>query len=341
MTTLKDLSRHLGLSVTQVSRAINDHDDVSASTKERVREAAKELGYSVNLTARSLVTGRTGMVCLIRDGHLNLPEHTSGFEVISGLSMEFSQRGYQFNLQMTPEGTDPVKVYKKAVASGSFDGFILTDATVNDERVALLEELGVPFVVHGRVGEDPKHAYFDIDNYGVALHQVRHLTKLGHKRIGLLNGRDGYVYSESRIDGYKDGLAEAGIAFDERLIRSGPMIEDQALISTIAMFQDIDPAPTALICSNILLAKGAYHALSALNLSIPQDVSVIAHDDVLSSIRASAFYPALTVTKSPFEDGYSVIADILCSRIDPSQKDVESVEVPFKFIERASTDKPA
>lgn len=337
MATLKDLSKHLGLSVTQVSRAINDHADVSQKTKERVREAAQELGYAVNRSARSLVTGKSGMVILIRPGALSGPADMSVLETISGLSGEFHKRGMQFLLNIMPPGTDPMPIYRSAATSGSFDGFVLIDTRQDDERVTLLTEMGMPFVVHGRSSPDAEHHYYDIDNYQVAYRHTKNLLALGHTRIALLNAVRGYAYSEYRLQGYKDALAEAGVPYDPALLVSEQMTEGNGMIATARLFEDKVNRPTALICGNILLAKGAYTALGAMEYRIPEDVSVVSHDDVLHNIRGSAFYPALTVSRSPFANSWSHLAEILCNAMQdqngPPQQHVAEVE----FIERAST----
>jgi len=339
VATLKDLSKHLGLSLTQTSRAINNHDDVSAETKRRVHEAARELGYSVNLSARSLVTGKSSLIGLIRPGHLSVPKDTAVFETITGLSMEFSNRDLQFVLQMTNEDANAADAYKMAISSGAFGGFVLIEAKEDDSRIAVLKAANVPYVVHGRVGPDPRHPYFDIDNAGVSYAHVAHLTALGHKKIALLCGQPEFSFAARRVEGYKQALADAGLAFDPSLITYGPMTEDQGLIATIKQFSEPNDRPTALVCSNILLAKGAYAALHALGLSIPHEVSVVAHDDVLSDVRASAFHPALTVTKSPFSQSWVNLADIL-EGILRNKSVPKQVIAAHEFHDRSSTSTP-
>ncbi|MEP1931340.1 MAG: substrate-binding domain-containing protein [Roseibium sp.] len=337
MATLKDISKHLGLSVTQVSRAMNNHSDVSKATRDRVQAAAKELGYAVNMSARSLVTGRSGLVSLIRPGGLSGPADITYLETISGLSNEFFKRGLQFVLHMVPIGEDALPIYHKAAASGSFDGFILTDLTPDDPRVALLTEMGVPFVAHGRSATHARHSYFDIDNFDVARQHVKHLAKLGHKRIALLNGPQNYAYSKYRLDGYLAALGEMGLAYDPDLVVSTLMTEGHGMVLTARLFEDGPARPTALICGNILLAKGAYKAFEAMDMRIPNDVSVVAHDDVIHDIRGSAFYPSLTVTKSPFSESWTNLADILCLEIQGKTTQKSQRLADVEFIARASS----
>ncbi len=323
-----------------MSRAINDHSDVSKRTKERVRAAAEELGYSANLSARSLVTLKSGMVSLIRPGGLSSPSDASILETISGLSNEFFERGKQFVLHMMPPETDPLPIYRNAVASGSFDGFVLFDTRQNDARVELLEEMGAAYVVHGRAQMEAEHRYFDIDNFEVAKDHVAHLAGLGHRHIALINGPNGFAYSDFRLLGYKAGLEAAGLTFDPENVVNQPMTQGNGMISTARLMTDRPNRPTALICSNVFLAKGAYAALQALELQIPEDVSVTAHDDVLYDVRASAFYPALTVTRAPFSASWSKLADILCAEIDGDASVASQVVEKSEFIVRASSAPP-
>lgn len=340
MATLKDISKHLGLSVTQVSRAMNNHSDVSEATKERVQAAARKLGYVANMSARSLVTGRSGLVSLIRPGGLSGPADITYLETISGLSNEFFKRGMQFVLHMVPLGEDALPIYQKAAASGAFDGFILTDMKPDDTRVKLLTDMTVPFVAHGRASTHARHCYFDIDNFDVARRHVKYLADLGHKRIALLNGPLGFAYSKYRLEGYLAALGEAGLKYDPELVVSNLMTEGNGMVQTARLFEDSPNRPTALICGNILLAKGAYQAFEAMDLRIPDDVSVVAHDDVIHDIRGSAFYPSLTVTKSPFSESWTNLADILCCEIQGERSVSRQQLAEVEFIVRASTAAP-
>ena len=153
MTTLRDLSRHLGLSVTQVSRALNNHSDVSEDTRERVHAAARELGYQPNVSARRLVTGRSGMLGLVLPDVPPEPEDSMFVQIVGGLSKHLSRLGRQFVLHIADPEEDIVEVYRRLTSSGAIDGFVLLEPLLKDRRVAYLRGAGVPFVIHGRVEE--------------------------------------------------------------------------------------------------------------------------------------------------------------------------------------------
>lgn len=339
MTTLKDIARRLDLSITQVSRALNGHSDVNEETRLRVQEAARQLNYQPNISARKLVSGRSGMVALVIANHPGLASDTNFMEVVAGLSTQFSGRGMQFVLHIAQNGDDLVSAHRKLVSGGALDGFVLTDPTDCDPRVTLLKDLRVPFVVHGRAGTLADYPYFDIDNYRLAHDLTRHLAGHGHRRIAFINGLEGRTYVTSRTRGYHDALRAAGVEPEPHLLRHGLMDEAQGLLSTVRLFSEGRP-PTGIVCGNILIAKGVYRALEALRLSVPRDVSVVAHDDQLPSLRASAFFPSLTVTKSPLRDSWAPLVEFLVGALDGRPLAELQQVADYQFIARNSVASP-
>jgi LacI family transcriptional regulator len=315
MATLKDIARRLDLSITQVSRALNDHSDVNEETRLRVKDAAQALNYHPNVSARKLVSGRSGMVGLVAPERRDIAEDGIFLEAIAGLSAQFSGRGMQFVLHIMAENEPPIPVYQKLIGKAMLDGFVLINPQDHDPRIAFLRKSGIPFVVHGRSGSQADYPYFDIENERLARDLTTHLVRRGHRRIAFLNGLAGLHYVTERRQGYDRALLAAGVPVDPALHFNGPMDEANGLTTTVRLFSSDTPRPTAIICSNVRLARGVYQALTALGLSVPGDVSVVAHDDQLPSLRASAFFPALTVTKAPLRDSWEPLADCLTGAI--------------------------
>lgn len=315
MTTLRDLSHHLNLSVTQVSRALNGHSDVNADTRERVMVAAKELKYHPNLTARRLVTGRSGVVGLILPMVPEAPQDSLFVQIVGGLSRHFSGRGMQFVLHIADGPDNIIEVYRRLIVSRSLDGFVLLEPEVDDPRIAFLSERKVPFVVHGRRAMTTDHPYFDIDNDAVAYDLTSWLTARGHRRIAFLNGRAGRTYVEARHAAYLRALSEAGAMIRPDWHLTQDMTEGFGLTATMDLFRGDGPHPTAIICGNTLIAKGVYRILTALGLSVPGDVSVVAHDDELPGVRAAGFDPGLTGTRSPLQVSWEPLAGLLADAI--------------------------
>ncbi|MCU0828425.1 MAG: substrate-binding domain-containing protein [Tabrizicola sp.] len=338
MATLKDIARKLDLSITQVSRALNDHSDVNEETRLRVKEAARAMNYHPNVSARKLVSGRSGMVGLVVPQHRNLGQDGIFMEVVAGLSANFSGRGMQFVLHIMREDEPALPVYQKLIGKAMLDGFVLIDPMDHDPRVDFLRKAGVPFVVHGRIGDAPDYPYFDIENERIANELTTHLVERGHQRIAFLNGIAGRSYVTVRERGYRAALQ--AVEPDPRLHLNGPMDEATGLTATVRLFSDGGPRPTGIVCGNVRLARGVYQALAALGLSIPGDVSVVAHDDQLPTLRASAFFPALTVTKAPLRDSWEPLADCLAGAIEGQPLEGLQRIGSYQFIARNSVTSP-
>jgi LacI family transcriptional regulator len=337
MATLKDIARALDLSITQVSRALNDHSDVNEETRLRVKDAALQMNYHPNILARKLVSGRSGMVGLVMPQYRNLSQDRLFLEVVAGLSAQFSGRGMQFVLHIMAEKEPLLPVYQKLIGKALLDGFVLLSPMDQDPRIEFLQRAGIPFVAHGRSTSNHDYAYFDIENEQLAYELTSHLVARGHQRIAFLNGVAGRSYVTLRQQGYTRALHAAGLPALPHLHLNNEMDEANGLTSTVRLFTGEAPRPTAIVCSNVRLAQGAYQALAALGLSVPGDVSVVAHDDELPALRASAFFPALTVTKAPLRDSWEPLADCLAGAIEG--KPLESLQRigNYTFIERNST----
>jgi LacI family transcriptional regulator len=181
------------------------------------------------------------------------------------------------------------------------------------------------------------YPYFDIENEQLAYDLTSHLATRGHRRVAFLNGIADRSYVTMREKGYIRALRACGAEVLPHLHLNGDMDEAHGLTDTIRLFSGDAPRPTAIVCGNVRMARGVYQALAALGLSVPGDVSVVAHDDELPALRASAFFPALTVTKAPLRDSWEPLADCLAGAIDGQPLAALQRIGSYAFIERNST----
>jgi LacI family transcriptional regulator len=316
MTTLRDISRQLNLSVTQVSRALNGHSDVSIDTRERVMYAAKLLKYQPNLTARKLVMGKSGIVGLVLPKVPTILQDGLFVQIAGGLSSHFSRKGMQFVLHIADETDDIIDVYRRLIDSGSLDGFVVLEPVNGDPRVAYLRERKVPFVLHGRHEPTPDYPYFDIDNEAVGYRLTRLLLDQGHQQIAFLNGHAGRSYVEQRRTGYVRALTEAGQKPQPGLHMCDDMTEAFGLVGMVRLLDDKRHNPTGVICGNTLIAKGVLHILNTLKIDVPGQISVVAHDDELPHTHTASFNPPLTVTHAPLERSWQPLAELLTDAVD-------------------------
>ncbi len=317
---LKKLAEILELSPTTVSRALNGFPEVSEATRERVQQAASEHHYQPNAKAKGLATGRTfaiGHVIPVSAGHEMVNPVFADF--LSGASKAYLAAHYDMLLSLVDDD-DEESAYRNLTARGRVDGIIVHGPKVDDSRLALLQQLGVPFVVHGRMTESAGYSWVDVNNEGAFSRGTSFLADLGHERIALINGLESMVFAHHRRAGYIEGLAQHGLAIDERLMASAEMTEPYAY-SRVAQMLQADNAPTAFIVSSMILAIGARRAIEAQGLVLGRDVSLIAFDDDLSYLKDSEAVPQFTALRSSVREAGVQCAKNLLRLIDNPQSE--------------------
>ena len=333
MATLKEISAELGLSVTTVSRALNGFPEVNKATREKVQKAADKLGYRPNRIAQRLVTGRSGMVGMIVKIKPDMSADQTFFEMLTGLTAALATRETDLVLAVD-QADDPVLPYKKLLERDILDGFILNAPEVDDPRVAFLQERGIPFVLHGQDRSKPNYPTYGIDNAEVSRASVKLLSQLGHGRIALINGELKAAYACDRADGFLQAMHTCGLSAD--LVRHEASLESHGYTNALDLLSQDNP-PTAFVCASTLIASGVMKAVRDRGLSIPADVSVIAHDDALPQTRAINFEPALTVTRAPLRDACEPLANMLVDHLNGTPAKDLNVILKAEMIVRGST----
>ena len=315
MATLKQIGAELGLSPATVSRALNGFPEVNQRTRDKVREVADRLGYKPNRVAQRLVTGRSGMVGMIIKIRQDMSADQTFFEMLTGLTAALAAHDVDLVLAVD-QGDDPVKPYAKMMERDILDGFILNAPIPDDPRVAFLQDKGIPFVMHGQTAPEVDYACFGIDNAAVSEDAVGLLAALGHKRIALLNGKTRYAYAQDRLRGYQVAMMARGLHAPANCVSGDNETEAHGYTEALRMLAATDHLPpTAFVCGSTVLAAGVMQAVADRGLRVPQDISVIAHDDALPLMRAVNFSPALTVTRAPLRDACQPLADLLIDNV--------------------------
>lgn len=333
MATLKEISRELGLSVATVSRALNGFPEVNPDTRKKVQQTADRLGYRPNRIAQRLVTGRSGMVGMIVKIKPDMSADQTFFEILTGLTAALAKRDVDLVLAVD-QGDDPVLPYKRMLERDILDGFILNAPELNDARVDYLTKRGIPFVLHGQDRPDPGYPTFGIDNAAVTRQAVKLMHQLGHHRIALINGELKAAYACGRLEGFQQAMAERHLP--SGLVRNEATLETHGYTHALDLLS-ADTAPTAFVCASTLIASGVMKAIADKGLRVPQDVSVIAHDDALPLTRAINFNPALTVTRAPLRDACGPLANLLVDHLNGTPADDLQVTVDAELIVRGST----
>jgi len=308
---LRELSRVLGLSQTTVSRALNGYPEVNAATRERVQAAARLHNYSPNTRAKGLATGRSmaiAHVIPVSSHHEMMNPVFADF--IAGAGETYARHGYEMMLSVTA-GREEAKLYRDIRARNSVDGIIVHAPRLNDGRHALLDELGLPYVVHGRFGDGTEgYNWLDMNNRRAFARATSFLIDLGHRRIALINGLEDMDFAARRRGGYLSMLDQHSIAPDPALMTSGEMTEFNGYDAATALFSLAAP-PTAILTSSMITAMGVRRACHDHGLRLGRDISIISHDDDLSYFRNSGAVPAFTSLLSPVRDHGRLVAEML------------------------------
>ena len=312
---LKELSNNLGLSQTTVSRALNGYPEVSPATRRRVEEAAKVFNYSPSTRAKGLATGQAlaiGHVIPLSSKHEMVNPVFGDF--IAGAGETYSRHGYEMILSVVDDA-DEKRIYEGLKSRRAVDGVIIHGPRMDDPRLGLLNELGLPFAVHGRAsGFDGPYFWLDVNNRSAFKRATDFLFDLGHQRIALINGLEGMDFAHRRREGYSASFRDHNALIDPALMRSGEMTEVFGYQSARDMLER-ENAPTAILCSSLICALGVRRAIEESGLIMGKDVSVVTHDDVLSYLQNGGDVPIFTATRSSVREAGRKLAEMLLSSI--------------------------
>jgi LacI family transcriptional regulator len=333
---LKQLSERLGLSQTTVSRALNGYPEVSEATRERVLRAAQLTGYKPSKAARRLATGKAASIGLVMQTSPENGGDPHFSEFLSGLAEEAAEHDFHFVIAPAAPD-DEINAIRRLISSGYVDAIFLAHVTDPDPRVDLLKSGSMPYLVHGRImGDVHDYPYLDVNNEDAFYNATKLLLQLGHKRFALINGEDRFTFAIRRKLGVEKALNELGLTLDPDYIVHGFM-SDHTGLRGMEKFLALPERPTAVLCASTALALGALRAINKACLKLGEDISMIAHDDVLPMLRPENFSVPLTTTRSSLRMAGRRIAQRLIAEIKGDNSFPEQELWEAELIVRAST----
>lgn len=327
---LEDVARAAKVSISTVSRAISQPHRVGEDTRNRVMEVIQEMGYVPSRVARRLRMDR-GHAHLIG---LILPDIQNPFfaDLARGVEDLAQKHGYALFLGNSDENPDKERHYLEAMRAESVDGVIVPPISDTDEAVASLTRARVPVVCVDRRLATVDADTVVVDNVRGAYKATDHLVRLGHQRIGFIEGRPEISTSRERMQGYRQALEEHGLKVDPALIREGD--SRQASGARLAgELLDIEDRPTALLVGNNLMTLGALEACHARAFTIPEQLAVVGYDDMPWAL---ALNPPLTAVRQP---GYEVgqrAMELLLERIREPGRSTTLVVLQPQLVVRRS-----
>ncbi|WP_158785504.1 LacI family DNA-binding transcriptional regulator [Granulicella sp. L46] len=273
MTRMKDIAEDLGISLVTVSKAFNNHSDISAATKERVLRRMRELNYQPSLHAQGLASGRSFMMGFI------VPDLVHAFfsEVAKNLSSVLKTKGYGLIISSSDEDPTSEQVEIDQMIRRRVDVLLLASCQSNPDSLSRLSDQNIPYILIDRTFQRAKDNFVGTDDVLVGEMATEHLIGLGRRRIAHIGGQ---LVSPSidRRKGYKNALARHKIRVDADYVvsrsrgdESGDITGGQAMERLLKL----DARPDAVFCYNDPAAIGAMSAILDAGLRIPEDIAVV------------------------------------------------------------------
>jgi len=293
--TIKDVASRAGVSFQTVSNVINGRPVVAESTRQRVLQAVKELGYQPNASARSLRTHRTKTIALVviadERGYLISAPYLD--QAISGIIDGTRDKDY-FILLYTVQPGQSAQQLEALFQQQRIDGAIVAAAQLNEPFVEELSNGPVPFVLLERPVDGERAASVQANSRLGGMQGVNYLVSRGYQHITFISGKLSWASAHQRQEGYRQGMIAAGLAEQIKII-PGDWSLESGRRAAFELLQSPDP-PEAIFVANDVAAIGVLLAARELGLSIPKDVAVMGYDDFSS---ASLVSPSLTTIHMP------------------------------------------
>jgi len=335
LATIKDVARRAQVSTATVSYVLNGTGVVSEATRARVLAAVAELGYQPNHSARALRT-RSHTIGVVAPGIAGRLADPGTAEMLAGVSEAATAAGYCLLIAAPTATESEEELALRLVRSGRVDGLIIVDLRRDDERPALFADAGVPVIAIGSPTSGVACPVVGFDLHAGAEQAIHHLTRLGHRRIALINFPSDLSMSEPFYTGYLSALHAAGLRRDAALVIEAGSSETDGVAAMQELLTLRHP-PTAVLAASDTLAFGAMHAIRDAGLSVGAHISVIGCDDLP---LAAHTYPPLTTLRTPRRELGTTIARRLIAQIE--RRPVPAVTLlPLRLIIRHSTAAPS
>jgi LacI family transcriptional regulator len=326
-TTIRDVAQAAGVSISTVSRVLNNKDDVAPETYQKVQEVIDELGYTSSLAARGMRSRRMNVIGLV------MPDVGDPFsiQVMKGVSRAIAELDHDLIVYTGGEfkkesSADRERRFVSLLGGGITDGVIVvTPATARFPTAS-------PVVVVDPNVESHDCPAVIATNRDGALAAMEYLIGLGHRRIGFISGRPELQSALRRLQGYKDGLARADIPLDPDLIQTGDYSSKTGFACAQRLLNLSDP-PTAIFASNDQSATGAIEASHEAGLRVPDDISVVGFDNIP---EVAYTHPGLTTVDQCIDRMGYIATEMLVSLIEGENLDSNVYKVPTRLIVRDS-----
>lgn len=314
--TIKDIAQELNIAPSTVSRALKDHKNISAITKQKVKALAAKWNYHPNVMATGLKSNTSNVIGVV------IPEIIHHFfsTVLSGIEDTAYNAGYRVIFTQSSENYEREVRNIQTLLSNRVDGVLISVSkhTTDFSHIQSVKDSGVPVVMFDRITKEVEADYIVVNDFFAAKNAVNHLIKTGCKHIAFFGALANLLITQNRKNGYKDALRDAKIPINEDLIFEADSYEDA--YSTVFRIVNSNKPLDAIFAVNDSAAIGALTALKELGKEVPKDVSIIGFTD--SMISRVCEPPLTTISQNGYKIGQEATKTLL-ERIKSGSENTE------------------
>lgn len=327
--TIKDVAKQAGVSISTVSRVINNSKPVTDEVKQRVLEVIRRTGYIPNPLARSLVTKKSQLIGVI------VPEVSDSFvnEMLDGIEEVAKMYDYEILLANTYSDKEQEMKSLNLLRAKQIEGIVMISNKIDNDHIEYINSLSIPATYISKTAREYDINSVDISNKNATYDMTKYLIDKGHKEIAfIMTSKDKTILQRERLSGYEKAIIENNLKLDEKLIRYAGIEYEDGYESMMELL-DENIVPQAVFVTGDEAAIGAINALNDRGYSVPDDVSVAGFSDVKI---ARIYRPKLTTVHQPLYDIGAVAIRMVIKLINNESLDEKKVELPYRIIERES-----
>lgn len=330
MATLKDVAREADVSISTVSRALNNSEKVHPDTKKHVREVADELGYKPSRVARRLRVqeGKASLIGLV------IPDIQNPFfaDITRGVEDVAQKHDYALLLSNSDEDLEKQRLALDILQTEDVDGVIVPPVGTEDPAVRQFLETDIAVVCVDRRMHDARVDTIISDNQKGAYDAVAHLIELGHERIGFIGGVPRISTLAERRQGYEQALRDYGLGVDPTLVKEA-MSRRERGHTLVQELLNLDAPPTALFTGNNLTTLRALATLNECGIAVPDQVALVGYDDV--PWPAALNPPPTAIDQPGYEMGQRAAKTLLERIQNPNRSPTTTTLQPSLIVRRS------
>lgn len=329
---IQEFAAKLKLSVSTVSKAMNDRQDVSPSTRARVLAAARSLGFSPDPAGRRLRRQTSDTIGFVLSAPQASFAHPFFLNMLMGVDEALDGSNFQVIIASARSVETEIDVFKRLVERQRVDALLFGRTRRDDERIAYLLKRDVPFVAFGRSETSSEFPFLDIDHTVVGRTGCARFIALGHRRIALVHSPEFLMFSRHQRLGYEAALRAAGIEIDPALCIEEAISEEGGASAARRLLDLLEP-PTAIVCGHDIVALGVMRAIAETGRRPGEDIGVIGGDD---HPIGRYVQPALTTFSAETQRAGRRMVEMLMARLDGTPVSGLQEIWPPELIVRAS-----